>query len=106
MSDTAELTIKQGATFQLLISLTNDDGTPVDLATCTVTSDLRTARLELVASLTLTPTSTPGQLSVAEPTDTWPIGKLVGDFKITSNSTSTILKSAGFTVAVQSSVTA
>jgi hypothetical protein len=79
-----DLTIKKGASLQLLIAVANDDNSAFDLTGVTVSSQVKTAAGKPIATLTVTPTGTPGQLSVLQATDTWPTGPAVMDLKFVS----------------------
>lgn len=103
----ATLSIKQGATLQLLLAVQNDDGTPFDLTSVVVTSQLRAAFGVLIDTLNVTPTAIPGQLAVKEDTALWPIGRLLCDLKFTTIATpAIILKSDTFAIDVLLAVTA
>lgn len=99
----ASLMLKQGATLQLLINATDDAGAPLDLTTITVSADVRNNYLNLVDTLTFTPTSTVGQLAVAQDTALWPTGVLTCDFKFVQGAV--ILKSDTLTINVILAVT-
>lgn len=99
------LSIKQGATLQLLLAVANDDDSPFDLATVSYGGALRTAYGELVATLVLTPTLTAGQLVVQQTTAFWPVGVLSGDLKFTSLTTGIVVKSETFPLTVVAAIT-
>lgn len=99
------LSIKAGATLQLLIAVTNDDTTPFDLSTATVSAFVRDAYGHQVDTLILTTTGTPGQLSVSQSTATWPIGALACDLKFVDHATGTITKSDTFAITVIAAIT-
>lgn len=100
-----ELAITQGATFALLLALENTDGSAYDTSTLTITSGLRTARAELVATMTTTATGVPGQLAITAATDTWPVGRLTGDFRIVITAGMTVLYSGTYGVTVTPAMT-
>jgi hypothetical protein len=102
---TATLNIKQGATLQLLIDVQNADKTPLDLSTVTVSAAVNDQHGQPVDTLTLTPTSTAGQLWVAQDTAAWPLGQLYSDVKFVSKATGSVLKSDTFYIQVLSAVT-
>ena len=79
-----DLTIKKGASLQLLIAVANDDSSAFDLTGVTVSSKVKTTAGRLIATLTVTPTGTPGQLSVLQATDDWPTGPAQMDLKFVS----------------------
>jgi hypothetical protein len=100
------LTVKQGATLQLVLTVANDDGTPFDLTMAAVTASVRTAnRIIVDALLPLEPNSTPGQLTVVQPTDAWPIGPLICDLKFVAHDSGVVVKSSTFSIVVISAVT-
>jgi hypothetical protein len=100
----SELCIKQGATFSLLLALQNDDGTPYDISTLTITSGLRIGPT-LVTIMTAAPTGVAGQLAITAASDTWPVGHLTGDFRIVSTGDPAVLYSATYTVTVVAAMT-
>jgi hypothetical protein len=100
---TATLSIKQGATLQLLIAATNDNGTPLDLTNIVVSAEVRNFDGLLIDTLGITPTGITGQLSVAQNTTVWPISQLTCDFKFVSGST--VLKSDTFIITVLPAIT-
>jgi hypothetical protein len=99
-----DLSLKRGASLQLLIAVANDDNTPFDLTEVTVSSQVRTATGALIATLTVTPTGTPGQLSVLQATDTWPTGPAQLDLKFVSGDV--VLKSETQNLLITDPVTA
>ena len=102
---TASLNIKAGATLQLLIAVANASGVPLDLSTVTVSSFVRTQYGSQIATLTLTPTGTPGQLAVAQDTTSWPTGIVLCDLKFVTTLTGIVLKSDTFQIVVLPAVT-
>ncbi len=100
------LTIKQGATLQLLLAVTNDDGSVFDLSVVTVTAQLRVpVTLSLVATLPIVVTGIPGQLSITEATATWSPGNYICDIAFTDPATSVVVKSNTFSINVVAAVT-
>jgi len=98
------LHVKQGATLQLLISATNDDGSVFDFSGVTITAQVRAfGSGTLLATLTVVTTGVPGQLSVTQATDTWPPAPYVCDFKFAQGSI--VLKSQTFGLTVDPAVT-
>jgi len=97
------LRVKQGATFQLLIAVTNDDGSVFDLTNVAVTAQLRDPSFNLIATLAVTPTGIAGQLSITAATDAWTPGRYLADFKISE--AAIVLKSQTFNVIVEPAVT-
>lgn len=72
-----EIHIKQGAALQLTLTFYDDQDAPVDLSTVMLSSQVRTSLNELVATLPVTVTGTPGLATVEQDnTTTWPIGLL------------------------------
>jgi hypothetical protein len=101
----AGLHIKQGATLQLLLAMTNSDGSAYDFTGMTITAQVRTkGALALVASLTVVVTGTPGQLSISQATDGWATGPLVMDLKFAK--AGVVLKSDTVDLLVDQAVTA
>lgn len=92
------LVVKQGASFQLTVAAQNNDGTPVNLTQATLTSQVRDAYGNLIANLTLMPTTFLGQYSITEPTTVWPPGDLVWDIKIVQAGLTLISETAGILV--------
>jgi hypothetical protein len=98
------LHVKQGATLQLLMALTNDDGTAFDLTSVAATAQVRDLSNNLIATLTVAPTGTAGQLSVTQATDAWVPGRYLSDFKFVQGSI--VLKSQTYSLIVDPPVTA
>jgi hypothetical protein len=74
-----EIHIKQGAALRLTMNFYERDA-PVDLSTVTLTSQVRTALGELIATLPITITGTPGLATVeVDDTSDWPVGLLRSD---------------------------
>lgn len=103
MSGANGLTIKQGATLQLVVQISNDDGSAFVLAGVTATSQVRDANGHLVANIALATSSTTGQLLVAAPTDTWPLGLLWWDIKLVQGGI--VVKSSTTGITVQPAIT-
>lgn len=100
----ADLVVKRGASLQLSVQVNNDDGTAMPLAGVTLSAQVRTIYGELIDTLTLTQTGTPGQISVLQATDAWPTGRLACDFKI--GEPGVTLKSDTLYILVSEAVTA
>lgn len=100
-----ELSIKQGATLQLLMAVTNDDGSVFDLTVVTVAAEVSSTTYQPVATLTVEKTDIAGQLSITQATDTWAPGRYLCDLKFTDSGTSIVLKSNTFTIMVLAAVT-
>jgi hypothetical protein len=102
----ADLTLKQGASLQLAVAATNDDGTPFDLTTVTVSSQVRNQIGQLIATLPIVVTSPPtlGTMTILAPTDGWPIGRLIMDFKLVE--AAVVLKSTTLGIVIQQAATA
>jgi hypothetical protein len=76
-----EIHIKQGAALRMTMNFYEQDA-PVDLSTVTLSSQVRTALNELIATLPITVTDTPGLATVeVDNTSDWPIGLLRCDVK-------------------------
>jgi hypothetical protein len=99
------LFVKSGATFQLLITVSNDDGTPMDLTQVSVSSQLRNAAGTLIATLAVNTNAIPGQLAIIEATDTWPVGRLYFDFKFATDAGGPVLKSQTIVLLVTPAIT-
>jgi hypothetical protein len=98
------LHVKQGASLQLLIAVTNDDGTVFSFTGVTVTAQVKDRlTLTLIATLTVVVTGIAGQLSVLQATDTWEPGTYVCDFKFVQGAV--VLKSQSFGIIVDPAVT-
>lgn len=80
----SEFTLKQGATFRLSGTATQDSGAAFDLTGATLSAKLRDAADALVATLTVALVSAgAGTFTVsAASTDAWPVGLLRGDILI------------------------
>jgi hypothetical protein len=113
----ATFAIKQGATLQLLIAVTNDDNTVFDLTGVTVTAQLRQpdvvslvaplappATPGVVIDLAVISTTIAGQLSITQATDLWAPGRYVADFKFVQGAI--VQKSDTFALIVEPAVTA
>lgn len=99
-----DLVVKRGASLQLSLQFNNDDGTPMPLAGLTLSAQVRTIYGELIDTLTLTQTGTPGQISVLQATDDWPTGRHACDVKI--GEPDATLKSDTMYILVSEAVTA
>jgi hypothetical protein len=64
------------------MNVVNDDGTPFDTTGLTITCGLRNTQYRTVAQLPLVPTGETGQFSIAAASDSWPLGRLLGDFRV------------------------
>lgn len=100
----SEIPIKQGASLQLAIQVSNDDGSPMLLSGLVITAQVRTLYGSLVDTLVLTPTGTTGQLSVVQSTAAWPTGRHACDLKIVEAGIT--LRSDTFNFLVSDAVTA
>lgn len=100
-----QIDIKQGAPLLLALQFSNDDGSPANLTGYTVTSQVRDAMGNLVATLPMTVAApSTGQYSITVPNTTaWPIAVLRCDIKATSGGQSTY--SDTFTIRVGQAVT-
>jgi hypothetical protein len=78
----ATLSIKAGATLQLRLAATNDDGTAVDLTGVTATSQVRDAYGRLVADLSMALVDSPPVLSITQDTSGWQTGMMRMDVKL------------------------
>lgn len=79
-----QLAIKQGAAFLMQWTCQNDDGTPADLTSVTLKSQLRTVTGDLVTTLPVVRTAVIGIATVeVDDTTQWPVGMLLGDIKAT-----------------------
>jgi hypothetical protein len=78
----ATLSIKAGATLQLRLAVTNDDGTAVDLTGVTATSQVRDSYGKLIADLTIILVDSPGVLSITQDTTGWSTGTMRMDLKL------------------------
>jgi hypothetical protein len=99
----SEFEITRGATFQLMMTVLNDDGTPYNGPTLSITCGLRTASNALVTLLDVQPAETPGVFTLQATTDNWPLGRLGGDFRISDGTT--VVYSGGFGVSVLQNMT-
>jgi hypothetical protein len=82
-----QLAIKQGSVFWIQMMFQNDDGTPADLTTVTLKSQLRTVTGDLVTTLPIVRTAALGVATIeVDDTTQWPIGTLLGDVKATIGS--------------------
>lgn len=96
--------VKQGATLQLLIAATNDDGSAFDFTGIAITAQVSQWPSRAVfATLTVTQTAIPGQLSIVQATDSWAPGTYRCDFKFVQGAI--VLKSQTFTIEVLPAVT-
>jgi hypothetical protein len=93
-----EFEIKRGATFQLLMAVLHDDGTAFDVSGMTIASKLRNPANVVITTLTLTPGDTPSTFSITAATDTWPLGRLSGDFRIENGAITVFSLTFGVTV--------
>lgn len=100
-----EVAIKQGATFQLLIAGLNDDDSSFDFTGLTVTAQVRDDRQRLVDTLPVGAIDSQ-HYSIVRSTTTWPVGRLVCDFKVVDATTGTVLKSDTLGIQVAQAVTA
>ena len=85
------------------MDMRNDDGSPYDVTGLTITCGLRNAKNTAIATLTLDPSTNPGRFLIQAPTDSWPLGRLTGDFRIVSGSV--VLYSSTFGVTVTEEMT-
>lgn len=99
----ADLSIKRGATLQLLIALADDNGAPLDVASVITSSQVRDDAGKLIDTLEMIPTAVAGQLKVAQATADWPLGNLLLDFKIIQGAV--ILKSETIAIEVERPIT-
>jgi hypothetical protein len=96
--------LKQGASFILGLQFSNDDGTPTDLGTCSVTSQLRDSQNTLIANLPVVSGGVSGTASInVLDTSAWPLGVLRCDIKVASSQQ--IIFSETFSISVARSVT-
>lgn len=102
----ATFSLKQGATFRLSGTATQDSGAVFDLTGATLSAKLRDASEAEVATLTATVVSASGGTFTltAASTAAWPLGLLRGDIKIVASGGS-ITFSETFTVRVERPVT-
>jgi hypothetical protein len=100
---TPTLTIKKGATLQLIIQAKNSDGSAMDLSGVTVTSQIRDRSDNLIDTLDLATSEITGQLTAAQDTATYPEGVLLCDFKLVQNGV--VLKSQTLQIKVEKRVT-
>lgn len=102
----APFSLKQGATFRLSGTATQDSGAVFDLTGATLSAKLRDAGDALVETLTATVVSASGGTFTltAASTTAWPPGLLRGDIKIVASGGS-ITFSETFTVRVERPVT-
>ncbi len=77
--------IKRGTPLALTLTLQQDDGTPVDLTGATLESQIRDQSGNLVASplLNVTDAAAGGISYLANSDDTWPIGTVSTDVRVT-----------------------
>lgn len=99
-----DLVVKSGASLRLAFAVANDDDTPYDLTSTTVTAQVRDLSGKLIATLDLQPSGTPGGLQVEQATDGWPVGVLKFDLKFVQGSL--VLKSQTQNIVVSPAVTA
>jgi hypothetical protein len=75
-----EIHIKAGAVLRLTMNFYEQDA-PVDLSTVTLSSQVRTSLNQLIATLPITVTGTPGLATVDVDASNWPVGQLRCDVK-------------------------
>lgn len=97
------LSIKAGATLQLILQINNDDGSAFPLTNVTPSSQVRDGAGRLIGTITFTTTATVGQLLVAQATDGWPPGLLWWDIKLTQGNI--VLKSDTIAITVVPAIT-
>jgi hypothetical protein len=85
--------------------MNNDDGTAFDLTGVSVSAQVRTASLDVVATLTVVITGIRGQMSITQATDTWPPGRYLCDLKFVEAAAGIVLKSRTFAIVVARPVT-
>ena len=94
-----EVRIKRGDALAMQMAFEFDDGSPVDLTNATVAAQIRTASGDLVCTLPLQITDTPGVVTVTVPdTSQWPIGMLRGDVVLTAAGLPVHTETYGITV--------
>lgn len=77
-----EIRIKRAAALRLLMRFQDDQAQPIDLATVTLTCQVRDAADTLVAVLPVVRAATLGMATVeVADTSTWPVGRLRADIK-------------------------
>ncbi len=98
-----EIHVKQGSALRLTMTF-YEQGAPVDLSTVTLSSQVRTALNELIATLPVTITGTPGLATVeVDNTSSWPIGLLRCDVLAMINGVPDLTET--FAIRVERSVT-
>ncbi len=99
-----QITVKQGASLNLLLQVWNDDGTAADISTVALTANVRNSQGQLVAVL---PITQPGQTGAAAisvyDTSSWPLGILRLDVRL--QGASSVLISDTLAIVVGRSVT-
>jgi hypothetical protein len=77
-----QIEIKQGAALRMQWTFTNNDGSPADLTSVTLSSQVRTVTNDLVTALPIVRTAAQGVATVeVDDTTAWPIGLLRCDIK-------------------------
>lgn len=86
-----ELSIKRGDTFLVVCTYSDPTGTPVDITTIDIKSQVRNLRGDIIAELNVAKEAQSGQtlgkFVLRADTDTWPIGDLSWDIQYTSSGT-------------------
>jgi len=91
--------IKRGAALSLMLTFTDDNGVPVNLGACALSSQVRTTAHDLVATLPVTVTATAGVATVLVPDTTqWPLGTLLCDVRLVTNGLPVLSETFGIRV--------